>query len=138
MLLGVRVKLSCDGFGTLFEVGFQDRALPLVWDAVRYALFFERAKPVGTDPVRLHFYEAISYPHLNHEECRQTPPPNCHGTRTWTPPSGLGTVQSESLNHSTDNPVFGRRIGTQSLAEGAKEGQELPGNDTDRRKVFVS
>ena len=50
MLLGVRVELSCYGFGTLFEVGFQDRALPLVWDAVRYALFFERAKPVGTDP----------------------------------------------------------------------------------------
>src|ERR1039457_3002643 len=69
MLLGVRVELSCYGFGTLFEVRFQDCALPLIRDAVRYALFFERPKPVGTDPVRLPFYEAISCPHLNHKQC---------------------------------------------------------------------
>jgi hypothetical protein len=59
-------------------------------------------------------------------------------TRTRTLPSVFRTVQSEGLNHPTDNPVFGRRIGTQSLAKTAKEGQELPGNDTDPRRVFVS
>ena len=45
-------------------------------------------------------------------------------------PSVFRTVQSEGLNHPPDKPAFGRRIGTQSLAKTAKEGQELHGNVT--------
>jgi len=65
-------------------------------------------------------------------------PPNYLVHELGRCPSVFRTVQSEGLNHPTDNPVFGRRIGTQSLAKTAKEGQESPGNDTDHRKVFGS
>src|ERR1700733_13641674 len=52
--------------------------------------------------------------------------------------SGLRTVQSERLNHSTDHAVFGWSIRPQPLAQATKESQELPGNHTDHRRVIVS
>jgi hypothetical protein len=63
-----RQELSGYGFGALFEVGFQDRTLPLIRDAVRYTLLLESSKPVGADPVHFHLDQAISCPHLNHEQ----------------------------------------------------------------------
>jgi hypothetical protein len=64
---------------------------------------------------------------------RSSEPPR---TRTRTRPASV--FGAYSANHPADNPVFGRRFWEQSLAEAAKEGLELPSNDTDHRSVFVS
>ena len=68
MLHSVRVELSGYGFGALFEVRFQNGALPLICDTVRYTLLSESSKPVGTDPVHFHLDETRSCPHLNDEQ----------------------------------------------------------------------
>ena len=44
-----------------------------------------------------------------------SPPPTASYANLGRCPSVVRTVQSEGLNHPTDNPAFGRRIGTQSF-----------------------